>query len=267
MLSKSRSRALDYLVAFAACLAASLAATKAVAADQSSDRAMCSNRGNPIAAGTEQQSGEAQSTVPLEVIIDRCTVLIQSGKLSRDDRVSALTNRGSAYNGKGDVDSAVADFDEAIRLDPKHALAFLGRGNSYALKGNFDRAIADFDEAIRLSPKLAAAFNSRCWARAARGRDLQKALDDCNESLRLEPDNPAVLDSRGFTNLRLGQVADAIADYDAVLKHAPKVASSLYGRGLAKRKAGDGAGGDADVAAAKAIDPGIGNEFARLGVN
>ncbi len=45
----------------------------------------------------------------------------------------------------------------------------------------------------------------------------------------------------------------AIADYGAAIAQNAKDAYSLYGRGVAKSKSGDAAGGDADIAAAKAI--------------
>ena len=44
------------------------------------------------------------------------------------------------------------------------------------------------------------------------------------------------------------------------------LAGSLYGRGIAKLKKGDATGGNADIAAAKAIRPEIADEFARYGV-
>ena len=43
--------------------------------------------------------------------------------------------------------------------------------------------------------------------------------------------------------------------------------SPLYGRGLAKQKNGDQAGGDADIVAAKAIKATIADEFAKYGVD
>ena len=55
----------------------------------------------------------------------------------------------------------MADYSEAIRLDPKSAVAFNNRGNVYFRKGDFDRAIADYDEAVRLDPKNALAFCNR----------------------------------------------------------------------------------------------------------
>ena len=53
--------------------------------------------------------------------------------------------------------------------------------------------------------------------------------------------------------MKLGRLDEAIADFDAALKIEPKLASSLYGRGLAKLKKGDRTGADADMVTAKAI--------------
>ena len=77
------------------------------------------------------------------------------------------------------------------------------------------------------------------------------------------------LDSRGLTYLKMGQWDSAIDDYDdynEALRIDPKLASSLYGRGLAKLKKGDATGANADIAAARAIEANIVGEFARYGV-
>ena len=47
----------------------------------------------------------------------------------------------------------------------------------------------------------------------------------------------------------------AVADFGAALKLQPKDAWSLYGRGVAEQRKGDRAEGDADIAAAVALDP------------
>jgi tetratricopeptide (TPR) repeat protein len=96
--------------------------------------------------------------------------------------------------------------------------------------------------------------------------ELQAALADCNEALRLKPNVAATLDSRGLTYLKMGQWDSAIDDYSSALRLDPKLASSLYGRGLAKLKKGDTAGGNADIAEAKAIEANIVEDFARYGV-
>jgi len=48
-----------------------------------------------------------------------------------------------------DYDRAIADYDEAIRLDAKIAAAFANLGNAYCAKGDFNDAIMDYDEVKR----------------------------------------------------------------------------------------------------------------------
>ena len=63
----------------------------------------------------------------------------------------------------------------------------------------------------------------------------------------------ATYDSRGLIHLKMGQFDTAIDDYNSALRSEPKLASALYGRGLAKLKNGDVAGSKADISAAKTI--------------
>ena len=45
-----------------------------------------------------------------------------------------------------------AGVDRAIQIDPNQALYFYWRGNGFAWKGDDDKAIADYDQAIKLDP-------------------------------------------------------------------------------------------------------------------
>ena len=90
---------------------------------------------------------------------------------------------------KGEDDKAIADFTEAIRLDPKNPLAFYNRGLLSGRQGQHDKAIADFTEVIRLDPKNAGAFHNRGLAWDHVGQ-LDKAIADSSEAIRLDPKNP-----------------------------------------------------------------------------
>ena len=141
------------------------------------------------------------------------------------------------------------------------------RGDVHERAGFYDRAAEDYGRLTAIEPGNAKAWNNSCWDLAVLGR-LEEALADCNEALRLAPDDPATLDSRGFTYLKLGRFEQAIADYDAALARNPRDSGSLYGRGLARlRLQNDPEGGRADLAAAKALDPGVAAEFAGYGLS
>lgn len=202
-----------------------------------------------------------------------------------------LVQRAEAYLRDHRQELARADLDKAIALDPANLPARLHRARLNVEAKRMEPAVADLDAAARSAPptldehleigglyesahayasavvqldlwiaahgedaRLAQALNGRCWARALAGIELRKAQDDCDAALRLSPHNPAFLDSRGLVRVRMGQWDKAIADYDEVLKRAPKTAWSLYGRGIAKRHMGLAKDGDVDIASAAAID-------------
>ncbi len=79
--------------------------------------------------------------------------------------IRAYELRGCAYCKKGDYDSAIADYTEAIRLRPDDPLRYYRpRAFAYAQKADFDNLIADCSEVIRLAPKDSEAYYFRAWA-------------------------------------------------------------------------------------------------------
>ena len=74
---------------------------------------------------------------------------------------------GFAYEGKGDHDEAIADYDEAIRLEPNNASAYAARGRVFENKGDPRRALADFNKALTLRSDLSSAIAGRDRMRAA----------------------------------------------------------------------------------------------------
>jgi tetratricopeptide (TPR) repeat protein len=135
-------------------------------------------------------------------------------------------------------------------------------------------SLSQFDQWIPLHPddrNLPGALNGRCWARALLERNpdsdlLDDALKDCNSALRSQPDSSQILDSRGLVYLRKGKWDRAIEDYNTALAKQPKLAWSLYGRGIARIRKGLSADGQADIAAATAIDAHIAEDAGYYGI-
>ena len=205
------------------------------------------------------RSGEGKTAIAA------CTAVIHSGHATKAELYRAYYDRGVLYRDRKQHTLAVRDFTQAMRLDPKNSDAVLNRGVSYGALGQYRRSIRDYTAAIELDPSKADGWNARCYDRAIIGQ-FQAALADCNEALRLQPDYPEGRDSRGFLYLKLRQYDAAIADYDTALRLDSKKAVSLYGRGLAKHAKGNRAGGDADIAAAKALDASLPRLFLQMGV-
>jgi tetratricopeptide (TPR) repeat protein len=122
--------------------------------------------------------------------IAACTNAIKSGRWSGRDLAWAYDNRGYIYGFKGEFERALADFGEAIRLDPKDSYARHNRGRILFHLMEYDRALADFNEAIRLDPKSGDAHEGRGNVYYHRG-DRDRASADYQAALRLMPaDDP-----------------------------------------------------------------------------
>ena len=162
---------------------------------------------------------------------------------------SAFNNRGIAYRAKGDHDRAIADYNEAIRLDPKDALAFNNRGIAYRAKGDHDRAIADYSEAIRLDPNDALAFNNRGNAYRAKD-DIDAAIADYSEVIRLDPKHASAFSNRGWMSFTKGDFQDAAADAIRAIEIEAD-ANKILLRFLARARGGEAAGPELDANAGR----------------
>ena len=101
--------------------------------------------------------------------------------------------RGFDAHRKGDLEGALQDYNQAIRLKPNFADAFVCRGivrrrDEDEANGDLEGALRDLTEALRLKPDHAGAFYNRGLSRLFKG-DLEGALRDWKQG-RAQPDQP-----------------------------------------------------------------------------
>lgn len=84
--------------------------------------------------------------------------------------------RGIALYRLGRLDEAIADLSKAITLK-QHPRFYDDRGNLLAQKGDFESAMADLNRAIEIEPKYAKAYGDRGIVRLMRGEDTAAELD------------------------------------------------------------------------------------------
>jgi tetratricopeptide (TPR) repeat protein len=125
--------------------------------------------------------------------------------------------RGLACLARGELAGALADFDEALSLNPALASAYNSRGATRQELGDLDGALADFDEALRLQSENADVLSNRGAVRAERG-DLEGAASDCRLAETLAPDSAHVAARRGVVLHEQKDFSAAVAAYDRALQ-------------------------------------------------
>lgn len=157
--------------------------------------------------------GEAERTIA-GIIADRSEFIRQDTK-----DASSYGNRAAAYYFSDDFDNCIRDATEAIRLDgnSKNASIYYNNRGTCALgKGDIEAALSDLEQAVRRNGSNAALHRNRGNAYLQKG-DLDRALADLNEAIRLDPKQQPAFAYRGLVYERLGKPDNAIAEYKAAL--------------------------------------------------
>jgi tetratricopeptide (TPR) repeat protein len=146
-------------------------------------------------------------------------------------------NRSTVWADKKEYDKALADYNGAIRLDPKDPWTYFNRGNVWGHKDEYDKAVEDYNEAIKLKPKYFLAYGNCGHAWYAK-KEYDKAVDDYNEAIRLDPKFAGVYRGRGDVWSVKKEFDKAIADYSEAIRLDPKDAMAVISRAFALFSAG-----------------------------
>ena len=103
------------------------------------------------AASSEERRISADRNADPDLKLHACSQVLMSNA-----EVAVLANarhqRGMSYFRKKQLDEAIADYNEALKLDPNFVLAWSARSLAFQGKGDTERALADLNEAVRIDP-------------------------------------------------------------------------------------------------------------------
>jgi len=120
-----------------------------------------------------------------ELAVAACDRLLASPELTDKERATAYENRAGAF-AISNLDQAIADISEAIRLEPTRPGNFYVRGNHWTRKNDYHRAILDYNDAVRLNPRHTLALVARGENYEKLG-ELAKAFADYQTALDINP--------------------------------------------------------------------------------
>lgn len=212
-----------------------------------------------------------------EALAGRAYILVASGQL---DAAQVFVTRllesdaraadahflsGEIAHARGDHPAAIASYGAAIEADRDMAIAYARRGRAKQRLDDIDGALADFESALRLDASLVDARAGRCWLSLQQERDLSRARSDAETAVAAAPRNVEAQLCRGILQLRGEEWDLAKASFDAAIEVEPGNPVALFGRGVARRRSGDGDGRE-DMNQARDFDRHIGEQFDEWGV-
>ena len=139
-----------------------------------------------------------------------------------------FNKRGSTYLKSKEYSKAVADFNQAIRLEPtgvNTGIYYFNRGAAYSKLEDFDKAIADFNQAEKLLPNDEDVYAWRGDAYSLKREQFnpkddyndltRRALADLNRAIQIKPDYAWAYGRRAYFNNNggLSVLDQALADY------------------------------------------------------
>ena len=213
----------------------------------------------------------------------------------------AYLDRADVRSELGDFKGALADAEEARKLDPasvtavatvaalnaelgdlpkslrliEERMALGGKTREEYREtrafllgefGNAEDAIAELDGLIEEKPGMPDLLNQRCWVKASRSIQMDTAVKDCTAALELSTSPATILDSRALAWLRMDRIEDALRDLDAALLQSPGLSESRFLRAIVYRQMGREADAKADMAIALRLSPSLARRYARFGL-
>jgi len=160
-----------------------------------------------------------------ENLIQRGNELVNKGDFDSaikyyDEAIKEDPNNARAYFMLGytfgqikDYDRAIDYFSISIKIDPYQAITYVGRGISWSLKGNYGKAIDDFGKSIEINPNIYKAYNEKAWILATciddKYRDGNQAIELAQKALDLNYIG-SNLDTLAAAYAEAGKFKDAI---------------------------------------------------------
>ncbi len=155
---------------------------------------------------SESDKGEAAKPAP-------------AGAAASQAQVYATHAQMLAKSGKNE--EALAEFNQAIDLDPNNAEALYGRGLLYQSEKQNAQAIEDFTAANGLKPQQAEPLLGRAVSYLALDK-FKEAAVDLDEAVQADPQNAQIWTTRGKAYERLGEKAKAAESYGRAINLRPK---------------------------------------------
>ncbi|HUI06608.1 MAG TPA: tetratricopeptide repeat protein [Verrucomicrobiae bacterium] len=168
----------------------------------------------------------------------RSEIAIRADAVARfPNQPRAHYNLGDALLRAGRVQEAVAQYEQAVRIQPDYAAAHNNLGFALMELGQVQDAIRHFQQALRINPDFAEAHYNLGVALMGLGQ-VQDAIRHFQQALRIKPDDVNIHYNLANILMRLGRLSEAIAHYEQALRIKPDFAEAHSNLGFTLEQVG-----------------------------
>ena len=152
---------------------------------------------------------------------------VKNPKRKTPDNFEGWFNLGLQQADAGDFDSAIASWDNAIKLKPDLSQAWHNRGSALGHLGQLEEAITSFDKALEIKPSDYQAWNDRGNALYNLKR-WEEAVSSWDKALEIKTDYYQAWYNRGSALEKLERLHESIISYNQSLKIKPDFQPAQY---------------------------------------
>ena len=136
--------------------------------------------------------------------------IVEARKRNPAQAESLFLLEGELLAKNGQLKEAMVRFDEGIQFLPKSINLLYSRAMVHERLDNIDGLESDLNRILKLQPDNAAALNALGYTLADRSRRLKEAEMLIKRAYELDSNDPAILDSMGWVQYRLGNYEKAV---------------------------------------------------------
>jgi len=136
---------------------------------------------------------------------------------------------GKAFAAKGEFQKAIAEFDQAIKVEPGNGVLYFNRALAREKLGQVDEAIRDYDGVVLLRVSPREAYFNRGTLLLGK-KEYKAAINDFDAAISLDPKYDVALYNRGLAHYNLKNYFAAQADFNNLIKLQPKHANAYLMR-------------------------------------
>ncbi len=159
--------------------------------------------------------------------------------------------QGEALLKQGDYAQAVKYFTQAIATKPDFR-SYFGRATAYRELEQMEKAISDYSQAIRLKADSPVAYHDRALCEMRLGLD-QRAADDYDQALRIDPERPRSWNGRGLIYLKRGGYKKAKDYFTRAIELNKNFYEAYQNRARAELKLNETVAAEEDMKKASAL--------------